>query len=245
MPQEMRRGPLKRCGVRDEAESGALHANRADKRGVARPLHIRLRLMETCSLLFADAKRIKTLERVKRGTNGGMETMSSSERKVNWWLTLAGVVLVVCGIAIFAAPAFFLEFLTVWAGIGFLVSGAAGIVSYVQVRRHMGNAGFHVFMALLDIVVGIVLIVHPYAFAELIPWLLGAAFIAFGVMEIVGLMPFTHLIPETRTIAIISGVLSVLVGIMFLVWPASLSIWVAAFALVRGITLIAVGFISR
>ena len=169
--------------------------------------------------------------------------MSSSGRTVNWWLALSGIVLAICGIAIFAAPAFFLGFPTVLAGVGFLASGVMGAISYVQVRKRAGNAGFHAFMAVLDIAVSLMLVAYPYAFVEMAPWLLGISFIVFGVAEIIGLMPFTHLIPETRTIAIVSGVLSVLVGIMFLVWPASLSLWVAAFVLVRGITLIAVGFI--
>lgn len=172
--------------------------------------------------------------------------MSANEdHKTNWWLVLGGVVLVISGIAIFAAPSLFLEYLTVVAGIAFLISGASGVASYFRVRKAVDNAGWHLFMALLDVIIGILLIVHPYAFAAALPWLLGVAFVAFGVIEVIGLMPFSRLVPETRTIAIISGVLSILVGIMFIVWPASLSLWIAAFALVRGITLVAVGFTSR
>lgn len=170
---------------------------------------------------------------------------SMGQRRVNWWLVVGGLVLALCGIAIFVAPGFFLEFLTVWAGIGFLVSGATGLGSYLQLRKHLDNVRWHLFMAILDTVVGLVLILHPIAFADFIPWMLGLAFIAFGVLEIAGFMPFSGLVPETRTIAMISGALSALVGLMFIVWPASLSIWVAAFALVRGITLVAVGFLSR
>lgn len=171
--------------------------------------------------------------------------VAGEERKVNWWLVIGGAVLVVCGIAVFAMPGFFLEFLTVWAGAGFLVSGVAGIVSYVQMRRVYAGSGWNLFMAILDIVVGLLLIAHPFAFAEVIPWMLGVAFIAFGVVEIAGFIPFSALIPDVRVIAIISGVLCIVVGIMFIVWPASLSIWIAAFALVRGITLFAMGFTSR
>ena len=165
--------------------------------------------------------------------------------KANWFLIIGGVVLVLCGIAIFAAPGFFLEFLTLWAGIGFMISGIMGISSYFKVRKRADNAGFHLFMAILDVIVGIMLIAHPYAFADFLPWLLGIAFIAFGIVEIAGIIPYSRLVPETRTIIIISGVLSALVGVMFIVWPASLSLWIAAFALVRGITLVAVGVVAR
>ena len=167
------------------------------------------------------------------------------QRKVNWFLVAGGVVLVLCGAAIFCVPGFFLEFLTVWAGVGFLISGITGIGSYMRIRAYEENAAFHLFMAILDVLVGFLLVVYPFSFAGFLPWMLGIGFVVFGIAEIVVLMPFSRLVPETRTVVVISGVLSTVVGIMFIVWPASLSIWVAAFALVRGITLVAVGIMSR
>ena len=166
-------------------------------------------------------------------------------RKVNWWLVIGGVVLVVCGIALFVAPGLFLEFLTVWAGAGFLVSGVAGFMSYFQLRRGRDGAAWSLAMAALDLVLGALLIAHPFAFAGTIPWILGVAIIVFGIAEIVGMMPFAKLVPESRIVAIISGALSIVVGVMFIVWPASLSIWISAFALVRGITLVVMGFTVR
>ena len=168
-----------------------------------------------------------------------------AQRKTNWWLVLGGVVLAVCGIAIFAAPGFFLEFLTVWAGAGFIVSGVAGIASYFQLRQVREGAGWTLFMGVLDLLVGILLILHPFAFAAVIPWVLGMFFVGFGILQVAGLVPFARFVPEVRAIAIISGILCILVGIMLFVWPESLSIWVAAFAIVRGITLVAMGFTSR
>ena len=165
--------------------------------------------------------------------------------KVNWWLVAGGVVLVLCGIALFVAPGFFLGFLTLWAGIGFVVSGIAGFMSYFQLRRGRDGAAWSMVMAGLDVVLGVVFIAYPLAFANAIPWVLGVVIIVFGIAEIVGMMPFAKLVPESRIIAIISGALSIAVGVMFIVWPASLLIWVSAFALVRGITLIAMGLTVR
>lgn len=170
---------------------------------------------------------------------------SSTGGKANWLLVIGGLVLTVCGFAIFVAPEFFLEFLTIWAGLGFVVSGVVGFVSYFQLRKVKDGAGWTLFNAVLDLLLGVLLILHPLAFEAIIPWMLGIMFLVFGILEIAGIMPFARMVPETRVIAVISGVLCVLVGIMFIVWPASLSIWVAAFALVRGITLVATGFIVR
>lgn len=166
-------------------------------------------------------------------------------RKTNWWLIAAGAILVIFAIAVGGAPGLFLEFLTIWAGVGFIVSGIAGIASYIQIRRVIPGSGWQLFMSILDIVLGILLIAHPFAFAAFIPWMLGCAFIVFGVLEACGAMPFAQFVPELRGVSIASGILSVIVGICFIVWPESLSIWVAAFALVRGVTLIIMGFTSR
>ena len=168
----------------------------------------------------------------------------SGVRKTNWYLVIAGVVLVLFGIAAFSAPWLFLELLTVWAGAGFIFSGVAGAVSYFQMRK-FGASGWNLAMAVVDIILGVLLILHPFAFAEVIPWMLGVAFILFGILEATGFMPFAGLVPESRAVMVISGVLSVIVGVLFIVQPASFSLWVAAFALVRGVTLVVMGFSAR
>lgn len=165
-------------------------------------------------------------------------------RKTDWYLVIAGILLVLFGIAAYSAPWLFLEFLTVWAGIGFLISGIAGAVSYFQLRKY-GASGWNLAMAIIDIIVGIMLIMHPFVFADLIPWMLGVAFIVVGVMEATGCLPFVNMVPASRAITVASGVLSVIVGVMFIMQPASFAIWVAVFALIRGITLVVIGFTSR
>lgn len=165
-------------------------------------------------------------------------------RKTNWWLVLAGVLLLAFAVAAFLAPYLFLEFITIAAGVSFVFSGIMGIGSYFKLRR-LPNAGWSLLMAVLDILVGIMLILHPVAFAPVLPWILGVFFIVFGVCEAGATIPLGSLIPESRGIAIVSGVLTVIVGIMFIVWPDSLSLWVAMFALIRAITLIVAGFTSR
>lgn len=165
-------------------------------------------------------------------------------RKTNWWLVLAGVALVLFAFAAFFAPYLFLEFITTVAGVAFLFSGAMGVGSFFKVRG-LPNAGWSLLMAVLDVFIGIMMVLHPVVFAPVLPWILGVFFIVFGVLEAGATIPLGSLIPESRGMAIVSGVLTVVVGVMFLVWPESLSIWVAMFALIRGITLVLAGFTSR
>ena len=166
------------------------------------------------------------------------------ERKTNWWLVLAGVLLIVFAICAFVAPYLFLELITVFSGVAFLVSGVMGIASYIKLRP-LPNAGWSLLMAVLDILVGFMMILHPFVLAPVLPWILGVFFIIFGVAEAGATIPLGSLIPESRGMAIVSGVLTIVVGVMFIIWPESLSIWVALFALIRGITLALAGFTSR
>ena len=165
-------------------------------------------------------------------------------RKTNWWFVLGGVVLVLFAIGTFFAPYFFLEVLTILAGFGFLFSGVMGIASYAR-YRFLPDAGLTLFMSILDVIAGVVMLLHPVVFAPVLPWLLGAAFIVFGAFEALGSAPFKGIAPESRTVMVISGVLTAIIGIMFIIWPSSLSIWVAAFALIRGITLVFAGFTAQ
>lgn len=171
--------------------------------------------------------------------------MAVGRRRANWFLMGGGIVMVLCGVVALFAPHLFLGFLTVWAGVGFIIAGFAGIGSYIQGRGVRDTSGLSLFMAVLDLVVGALLIVYPFAFMPAFSWLVGVSFIAYGVLEIAGTFPFAALIPESRPIMIISGVLTFIIGLVFIIWPASFAIWVAAFALVRGITLIVVAITSR
>lgn len=157
-------------------------------------------------------------------------------------LVITGLILIIFGVIAFGAPWAFLEFITIWVGAGFLLSGVGGIFAYSQQR---GASGWSLVMALLDIVLGVMFILHPFAFAGFLPWLLGIAFILFGLMEVSGSMPFAQLVPESRVIMVISGVASVVLGILFIIEPASFAMWVAIFAIVRGVTLMAVGLTAR
>ena len=167
-----------------------------------------------------------------------------NERRTNWWLVGGGIVLVLFAFGTFAFPLIFLGTLTVLAGFGFLVTGISGVATFVR-SRGLPGAVWTLVLAVLDFIVGAMMLMHPVVLAPVIPWSLGIVFIGFGIVEIVGTTPLCRLMPESRPITIVSGIMAALVGVMFLIWPESLSIWIAAFAAVRGITLIVMGFLSR
>ena len=90
-------------------------------------------------------------------------------------LIVAGVLLVLCAFLLFFAPGVALVTLTAIAGAAFLVSGVFDIVAYVRFRAAMSLSGWAVAYAVLDIVVGLMLLVHPFAFAAVIPWVVASS----------------------------------------------------------------------
>lgn len=166
-------------------------------------------------------------------------------QEVNWWYVAGGFILAFCGIVALVSPSLFMAYLTIFAGAGFLLSGFAGLISYWKTRHYKDTSKANLIMAILDIIVGILLIAYPFALEGVVPWFLGVVFILFGILEIIGVMPFAKFQLDSRAIMVIAGILAIIVGVLFIVWPESLSLWIAAFALVRGITLVAVGFTER
>ena len=133
-------------------------------------------------------------------------------------LIVAGVLLVLCAFLLFFAPGVALVTLTAIAGAAFLVSGV------------------------FDIVVGLMLLVHPFAFAAVIPWVVGFFFALFGAVEIAGSLRIRKVGAPMWGWMLFSGIVSALCGLAFFVVPATLSIFLAVFVLMRGASLVVYGW---
>ena len=92
----------------------------------------------------------------------------------------------VCAFFFLVAPGLTLVTITAIAGAAFLVSGVFDIINYVRFHKIMNLSGWAIAYAVLDIVIGLMFLIHPLALAGVIPWMIGAFFIIFGVFEIVG-----------------------------------------------------------
>lgn len=163
-------------------------------------------------------------------------------KKRDWGLVVAGILLVLCGMFFVFAPGLTLVTMTVFAGAAFLVSGIFDIVSYIRFRKVANMSGWALAYAILDIVVGLMFLIHPLALAAVIPWLIGLFFIIFGVFEIVGSFTVKKTGVPLWGWMLFSGIVSVLCGLTFFVWPAALSIFLSVFILMRGVSLVFYGW---
>lgn len=168
-----------------------------------------------------------------------MDTM----KKHDWGLVIAGVLLIICAAFFAFAPGLTLVTITAIAGAAFLVSGIFDIVNYVRFRSIMSLSGWSLAYAILDIVIGLMFLIHPLAFAAVIPWLIGVFFVVFGVFEIMGAFKVRNMAGATLWgWMLFSGIVSVLCGVMFFALPATFSIFLSVFILMRGVSLLVYGW---
>ncbi len=146
-----------------------------------------------------------------------------SLRQKSGWLMAAGVTVVVLGCLGLLMTAALSIAGTIWFGAMVLV---AGIVLLADAVRHGGwkSRLMHGLIGLLYAAVGIVTFTNPLAATVSLTLFVGAALFATGIVRMV--IAFQTRPNASWSLILISGLLSLLLGVMIMVqWPASSS-WV-------------------
>lgn len=142
----------------------------------------------------------------------------------NYWggLFLLGIILIVVGIFAIWAP-----FVSTFASVltlGWLlvVSGVIQLVFAFSTRRS-GSYLAHALFAILNIIIGFLMITHPDITAATLTLLLAAFFLGLGLFRIFSAAAMRF---ESWGWIFVSGVLALILGILILVhWPSS-ALWV-------------------
>lgn len=167
-----------------------------------------------------------------------METV----KKRDWSLIIIGVLLAVCGMVFFFSPIGSLITLTIFAGAFFVVAGVFDIINYFRFNKTGMMSGWVIVYGILDIIIGLMLIVHPIALAAVIPWIIGVFVVVFGAFECIESFNLKKRGFQYWWWTLISGILSVIIGLLFFFVPASVIIYLAIFLMVRGISLVVFGW---
>lgn len=142
----------------------------------------------------------------------------------NWgWLLAAGIALIVLGILGLGAVGLLSVASAIWFG---AMIFAGGVVMLVDAARHGGwkSRLMHVLIGLLYLALGVYTFLNPLAATLSLTLVAGAMLVAVGILRIVVAV-------QTRPMSawiwiLISGLLSLALGILILVqWPSS-GLWV-------------------
>ena len=166
----------------------------------------------------------------------------------NWgWIALRGVLAVLFGILCFAWPGSAFAALVLLFGAYAFVDG---VFALIALFRGAGKDRFWMLVleAVVGIGVGILTIAHPPLVALALLYYVGIWAILTGIFELVAAIRLRKEITGEFWLGL-AGVLSIVFGVLLFVetGPAALALtwWIGAYALLFGITLLALAFRLR
>lgn len=167
----------------------------------------------------------------------------------NWWvLLLQGIVAILFAVFAFAMPGAALLTLVLLFAVYALVDGILAIGLGVSSRREYDQWWVLLLLGLLGIAAAVVALRWPGITVIAMLSLLAAWAIVRGVLLIIAAIRLRHEI-EGEWLLILTGVLSVALGVALVVWPDAgvlTMVWlVGAYALLVGVLLIALSFRVR
>lgn len=167
----------------------------------------------------------------------------------NWWIfVLRGVLAVLFGIVAWIWPGLTVAALVILFGAYAFVNGIfaviAGIASFGENQRWWAE----LLVGIAGIILGILTFIWPGVTALALLYLIAAWAIVTGVFEIIAAIELRKAIDNEWLLGI-GGVLSVIFGLILIIFPGSGAIslvWVIGiYAIIFGVTLIALGFRLR
>ena len=162
-----------------------------------------------------------------------------------WWLLLLwGILALLLGVAFLFTPGITTELLITFMGAYWLVGGIFAIVSLAVDRTNMG---WKIFLAIINIIAGILILLKPlYATVFILSFLV--IFIGFWACFVGGAHLFQAFTKKDWGNGVL-GVISLIFGIILLINPfltAALLPYIAGgFAIIMGLCSIAVAFTAK
>lgn len=170
---------------------------------------------------------------------------NDSLKKAKWSLVGQGVILLVLGVICLVWPGIALATVTTMVGIGFLISGIASIAGFAALGAFSLFPGWALLDGVVNVLLGILFLMHPLASAYTLLWLIATLILVGGVMQLVSCWRLRKAGNSSWGFVLFGGVLTVILGILVLSYPALVVYYLAFFAILYGIILIVAAFKVR
>lgn len=167
----------------------------------------------------------------------------------NWWtLALRGVAGIIFGILAILMPGVTLLALVILFGAYAFADGLLALVAAVRGMRRHAPWGAMLVQGILGVAVGIGMLIWPAIGALTLVYLVAAWAIATGALEVATGFGLRRAI-KGEWLLILGGLLSVILGLLLAIAPGAgalvLALWVGAYAIAYGITMLVLGFRLR
>jgi uncharacterized membrane protein HdeD (DUF308 family) len=165
-----------------------------------------------------------------------------------WWIVvLRGVAAVLFGVLALVWPGITLLALVLLFGVYVLVDGLLSLAVAIR-RGPVPQRGWLIVEGIASLVIGIAAFVWPGITSLVLLGLIAGWSLVTGVLEIAGAIALRRELRHEWLLAL-AGALSVVFGILILVWPAAgalaLVTLIGVYAIVFGVTLIGLGIRLR
>lgn len=149
------------------------------------------------------------------------------------------------GIVVLVWPSETLTVVSVLVGIQLLLIGLFRLIS--AFAQDTASPGFAAFVGVLLLIAGVVVLRHPFETVEVLATILGVVWIVTGAIEVVDSIAKKD--SNHRLLLALTGLISVIAGIVVVSWPAptiTVIAWIAGlYLLVFGIFVAATAFSLR
>ncbi len=164
----------------------------------------------------------------------------------NWVMLLVrGIIAVLFGLMAMIWPGITAVALAVLWGFWALVEGVVNLVAAFQTGA--AGKGWKIVFGVISIIAGLIAVIHPFDVALTLTWILGIWFIVTAIFQGVGAFSSTRTQP--RWMLVVSALLSLLIGILFVARPGvgvlSIVLWVGVVAIIWGVILVIAAFAAR
>ena len=167
--------------------------------------------------------------------------MTDVKAKRDWALIAAGIIMIVCAAAIAAFPGFTLITVATFAGAAFLVSGIGNVISFIKLRNANNASIWTLLYAVLDVVVGLMMLLHPLASAAVIPWLVALCFFVLGAYEFVAAIKMRQIKLSSWSWTLVSGIVNIMGSVILFMFTVFLASMFSIMVAVRGVSMIVLG----
>lgn len=173
-----------------------------------------------------------------------MASSGTSSKKVNIELILGGIAVFIAGLIVWLWPGLSMYTLAIIVGIILIVAGCSGFITYFSLRKTAASlSGWAIVNAICDILLGIMLLLHPIVASEILYWVLGIYVVVYGCFAIITGIGLRKAGPGWW-LMLLWGLVAVFCGITFMMVPSSFVLFLGILLLMRGVTLVVYGFTS-
>lgn len=173
----------------------------------------------------------------------------ASLAKAAWWaVLLRGILAVILAILLFVSPSASLAVILAFVAAYFIVEGVTAVIYGIRAWGVRGS-GWMITQGVISVIAGIVAIAWPGLTALVLLYILAFWAIVIGIGQVFGAFSFKRLGVTGWYWSLISGVLSVILGIVLIANPGAGLLGVlavaGAFLLASGLATIALAFVIK